>query len=200
MSDQLLTDAQARPARPHPIHLVVTDDLRRSRLTVFFRLLLVIPLAIWLLLWWVAAFFAVVAAWFVGIFTGRVPAGLHVFLASFLRYSVHVQAYLLIAANPYPSFTGAPGYPVDVEIDEPVQQSRLTIFFRAILAIPAYIVWYVLSNVAQLVSIAVWFYALFTGRQIKGLQELLCYCIRYQAQTVGYYFLLTQRYPSFSED
>ena len=27
----------------HPIGLVVTDDLRRSRLTVFFRYLLVIP-------------------------------------------------------------------------------------------------------------------------------------------------------------
>ena len=32
------------------------------------------------------------------------------------------------------------------------------------------------------------------------MQELLCYCIRYQAQTWGYYFLLTQRYPSFSDD
>ena len=30
----------------HPIRLVVTDDLKRSRLTVFFRLLLVIPHAI----------------------------------------------------------------------------------------------------------------------------------------------------------
>ena len=200
MSDQLFADEPVHAARPHPIHLIVTDDLVRSRLTVFFRLLLAIPLFIWLMLWWFAAFFAVVAAWFVGIFTGRVPAGLHGFLASFLRFSTQVQAYALIAANPYPSFTGASGYPVDVEIADPVQQSRLTILFRVILAIPAYIVYYVLSGVAQLISIAVWFYALFTGRQNKGMEELLCYCIRYQAQTFGYYFLLTQRYPSFSED
>ena len=32
---------------PHPIHLVVTDDLERNRLTVFFRLILAIPLFIW---------------------------------------------------------------------------------------------------------------------------------------------------------
>jgi hypothetical protein len=89
---------------------------------------------------------------------------------------------------------------VDVEIAGPVKQSRLTIFFRGILVIPAYIVFYVLSQVAQLVSIACWFYALFTARQHKGMQELLCYCLRYQAQTSGYYFLLTQRYPSFSDD
>jgi hypothetical protein len=30
----------------HPIGLVVDDDLKRNRLTVFFRLLLAIPLAI----------------------------------------------------------------------------------------------------------------------------------------------------------
>ena len=35
----------------HPIQLIVTDDLSRSRLTVFFRLLLVIPHWIWLGLW-----------------------------------------------------------------------------------------------------------------------------------------------------
>jgi hypothetical protein len=185
---------------PHPIRLVVTDDLQRSRLTVFFRLLLVIPVALWLALWAIAAFLVVIVAWFAGLFTGRVPDGLHRFLASFVRCSVQVSAYFVIAANPYPSFTGAPGYPVDVSIADPVKQSRLTIFFRGILVIPAYIVFYVLSQVAQLVSIACWFYAVFTARQHKGMQELLCYCLRYQAQTTGYYFLLTQRYPSFSDD
>jgi hypothetical protein len=39
---------------PHPIRLIVTDDLRRSRLTVFFRLLLAIPHFVWLLLWGIA--------------------------------------------------------------------------------------------------------------------------------------------------
>lgn len=34
----------------HAVTLVVTDDLRRSRLTVFFRLLLGIPHFIWLTL------------------------------------------------------------------------------------------------------------------------------------------------------
>ena len=61
----------------HPIHLVVTDDLVRNRLTVFFWLLLVIPHLIWLALWGIVVWFAVLAARFVGIFTGRVPDGLH---------------------------------------------------------------------------------------------------------------------------
>ena len=41
------------PAVPnrHPVQVVVEDDLQRSRLTVFFRLLLAIPHFIWFVLW-----------------------------------------------------------------------------------------------------------------------------------------------------
>jgi hypothetical protein len=184
----------------HPIHIVVTDDLVRSRLTVFFRLLLFIPLALWLALWSLAVFFAVIAAWFVGLVTGRIPNSLHSFMAMYVRYSTHVNAYVWIAANPFPSFMGDPGYPVDVEIADPVQQSRLTILFRLILAIPAAIVVNVLQNVAWIVAVLGWFLGVFTARMNKGMEELLAYIIRYQAQTYGYVLLLTHRYPSFSED
>src|SRR3989440_813127 len=84
----------------HPIGLIVTDDLRRSRLTVFFRLLLVIPHVIWLYLWSVAVMFTVLISWFAAVFTGRVPAGLHGFNAGFLRYSTRVTGYLFLLANP----------------------------------------------------------------------------------------------------
>jgi Domain of unknown function (DUF4389) len=198
MSDtpSVVADAPA----PHPIHLVVTDDLERSRLTVFFRLLLAIPLFLWLAIWGIAAYLSVIVAWFAGLVMGRVPDGLHNFLAAFLRFETHVSAYFSIAANPYPSFTGTPGYPIDVDIAPAANQSRLTIFFRLLLAIPAYIVLYVLQIVGQVVSILAWFYALFTGRMNRGMRDLLAYWIRYQAQTLGYVMLLTGRYPSFSDE
>lgn len=185
---------------PHPIRLVVTDDLHRSRLTVFFRVLLVIPHLIWLSLWGIVAYLAVIVAWIAGLVLGRVPDGLHGFIAAYFRYYTHVSAYWLIAANPYPGFTGQPGYPVDVEIAPAVDQSRLTIFFRLLLAIPALIVLNVLQAVAYVVGILAWFYALFTGGMNRGMRDLLAYCIRYQAQTFGYVGLLTGRYPSFSDD
>jgi len=199
MSEQLpvlVTDAPV----PHPIHLVVTDDLQRNRLTVFFRLLLVIPHLVWLMLWGIAVWFAVVAAWFAGIFTGRVPEGLHDFIGSYLRYTTHVYAYFLIAADPFPAFDGARGYPIDLEIAPPVQQSRLAIFFRILLAIPAFFVLWVLQYVAQVVAFLAWFYALFAGKLHPGLRDVLAYYLRYNAQTGGYVSLLTQRYPSFSDD
>ena len=185
---------------PHPIRMVVTDDLVRSRLTVFFRLLLAIPHFIWVTLWSFAVALAALAAWVIGLVTGRVPDGLHSFIAAYTRYYAHLDAYLWIAADPYPGFTGEPGYPVDVEITPATPQSRLTIFLRLLLAIPAAIVMSVLQNVAWIVAILAWFYALVTGRMSKGMRDLQVYCLRYQAQTLGYLMLVTQRYPSFSDE
>jgi Domain of unknown function (DUF4389) len=83
-----------------PITLAVDDDLRRSRLTVLFRLLLAIPHFLWLLLWTVGVFFAAIAGWFSALVLGRLPESLHRFLAAYVRYATHLGAYLSIAANP----------------------------------------------------------------------------------------------------
>jgi hypothetical protein len=200
MTEQLPAAVPVDEPAPHPIHLVVTDDLHRSRLTVFFRLLLVIPHLIVLTLWGIVVWFVVVIAWVVSIFTGRVPDGLRNFIAMFLRYLTHVYAYLFIASNPYPGFTGEPGYPVDVEIAPGESMSRLTIIFRIFLAIPALIVLWVLGYVAQIVAFFAWFWALFAGKLHPGLRDVLTYYLRYNAQVFGYLALLTQRYPSFSDD
>ena len=185
---------------PHPIHLVVTDDLERTRVTVFFRLILAIPHFIWWALWSLAVTLAVIAAWVVGIFAGRVPDALHSFMAAYVRYYDAPLRVRRDRRRPLPGFMGASGYPVDLEIAPPDAQSRLTILFRLILAIPAAIVANVLQNVAGIVAILAWFYALFTGDANKGMRDLQAYCLRYEAQTHAYVLLLTQRYPSFSDD
>ena len=109
----------------------------RSRLTVFFRLLLAIPLFIWFGLWSIGVFFAAIIGWFAALFTGRLPQGLHDFFGMYVRYATHLGAYLAIAANPYPSFTGTPGYAVDVSIPERQSPAALADGFRLLLAIPA---------------------------------------------------------------
>jgi hypothetical protein len=195
----VIADTPAEQVSPHPIRLVLTDDLRRSRLTVFLRLLLAVPHLLWWSLWGLAVLVASFAGWIVALVTGRLPDGLHDFLAAYLRYTTHVYAYLGIAADPFPSFTGAPGYPVDVEVDPPAPQSRLTVFFRILLAIPALVVTGVLQYLFEIVALLAWFYALFTGRASKGMRDLQAYCLRYQAQAYGYVWLLTGRYPSFGD-
>ena len=182
----------------HPIHLTITDDLRRTRLTVFFRLILVIPHAIVLLLWGIAAYIVWIVNWFATLFMGQSPDGLHSFLATYLRYTAHVQAYFHLLADPFPPFGGNEGYAVDLVVGPPQPQSRLTVFFRIVLAIPAMILNYVLGSVFNIVALFAWFACLFTGKMPEGLRNLGAFVLKYGMQTTGYIMLLTDKYPSLS--
>lgn len=168
-------------------------------MTVFFRLILAIPHFLWLTLWGVIAVLAWVVNWFATLFMGRSPDGLHTFLATYLRYLTHVRAYTLLVADPFPAFTGKLGtYPIDLEVDPPEQQNRLTVFFRFILAIPALVVSYILSQLNQVLAVFSWFVALVMGRVPEGLRNFAALAIRIESQTYGYVMLLTGRYPSFN--
>jgi hypothetical protein len=183
----------------HPVQLVVTDDLRRSRLTVFFRLLLAVPHLVWLYLWGIAAAVAAVVAWIVALVTARVPDALHAFLARYLRYQVHVFAYVTLTADPYPAFGGVEGgYPVDLRVAAPEQQNRLTVLFRILLALPAAILAGVLNYLTAVVALFAWFVCLALGRIPEGMRNLQAFSIRYHAQTTAYQYLLTPRYPSLN--
>jgi Domain of unknown function (DUF4389) len=193
------TTETAAATQQHPIRLIVNDDLQRTRLTVFFRLILAIPLILWALLWGVISFLAWIVNWFATLFTGRSPDGLHNFLATYLRFTTHVRAYVLLIADPYPGFTGKLGtYPIDLEIDPPERQNRWTVFFRIILAIPALFVTNIMSNLSQLLAIFSWFIALITGRVPEGIRNFAALALRIETQTYGYVLLLTSRYPSFN--
>ena len=215
MSDALPPDAPPLPsAAPapieawHPVRLVVTDDLRRSRLTVFFRLLLAIPHYFWIGLIGVVVALLVFVNWFILLFVARTPKGIHDFLAGYIRYTTQLEAYILLAANPYPAFwpLGEVDYPVTLEIDPPAQQNRWKTFFRLFLAIPAFLVsgtllaggvrfgGYALGP-AFMVAFLLWWVALFLGRSPRGLRDMIAFCVGYSAQLAAYLFLVTDRYP-----
>jgi hypothetical protein len=184
----------------HPVTLRVTDDLRRTRLTVAFRIILYIPHLIWLALWGIAAFFAVIGLWFGALFTGRPPEGLHRFVTRYLRYTTHTSAYISLLADPYPGFMGDTEYPIDLEVAPPGPQSRLVTAFRLILAIPALIVQYILGILTNVLALIAWFIALFTAKVPEGLRNLGLFCLRFSIQTSAYISILTERYPSFAYD
>jgi hypothetical protein len=180
----------------HPVGLVVTDDLRRSRLTVFFRLLLALPHFIWLLLWGIAAFLAAIVNWFATLITGKPPDALQRFLSAFVRYTYHVYSFVALTANPFPGFTGTAGsYPVDPELPGPQRQKRLVTAFRIFLAFPALAVSSSLYTVAAAAAFFGWFVSLALGRMPRSFREAQAYAFRYGAQTNAYVFLITDRYP-----
>jgi hypothetical protein len=183
----------------HPIAIRLDGDLDRPRLIVAFRPLLVVPHLCWLALWAVPAAGAVVAAWAAALVTGRVPAPLHRFVASFLRETAHVSAFLHLVGRPYPGFLGREGgYPVELTIAPPSGQRRLGILGRIVLALPALLLASAFAIVALLAAALAWFAALVTGRMPGGLRDLGAAALRYEAQTAGYLLLLTARYPDAS--
>lgn len=182
----------------HPIRLVVTDDLQRNRLTVFFRLILAIPHLIWLFLWGIVATLAAIANWFATLVKGESPEGLHNFLATYLRYMTQVYAYILLIADPFPGFGGKPGYPVEIEVDPPQPQNRWTVGFRIVLAIPAFIIAGIFGYLNRILALFSWFVALVLGSVPEGLRNVAAFALRFEQQTAGYTLLLTGRYPSFN--
>ena len=127
------------------------------------------------------------------------PGPLHRFLASFVRETAHVSAFLHLVGRPYPGFLGREGsYPVDLTIAPPAGQRRLGVLARILLALPALLLASAFAIVALVAAVLGWFAALATGRMPRGLRDLGAAALRYEAQTAGYLLLLTARYPDAS--
>jgi Domain of unknown function (DUF4389) len=200
-------------ADPHPVRLVISDDLRRRRLTAAFRLLLALPQLVWASLYGTAAFVLAFVVWLAVLFERRAPTSLHAFLAGYVRYTVHLTAYLSFAADPYPGFTGSSAYPVDVEIAPPAEQSRKGAAVRILLALPALALSSALAGSVAIgtayggaalgtaggltvaVGILGWLASIVRARMPRGMRDAAAYAIGYGAQTTAYVLLLTDRYP-----
>jgi hypothetical protein len=195
------------------IRITSTDDLQRSRLTVFFRLILAIPHFLWFSIWTSGMILIAPVMWIATLISRRPPAGLHEVYTWWIRYAVHVYAYVTLAANPFPPFLGKPGtYPVDVEIpkaDEVPEQNRWTVGFRFILAMPPVFMASALGGsggysigfgILAVVPFLAWFAILARGRMPAGLEGALLYALGYCAQTYAYFFLATPRYPNAHPD
>ena len=175
---------------------------RRSRLSAFFRLILIIPLAIWLYFYEIAAKIAVVIAWFAIVITGHYPRGLYDFVAGYTRFLARVTAYGALLCDPYPSFGGSDdaAYSVRLQFAGPLEHySRLKTFFRIILEIPILIVRGVMTLLLDLVAIAAWVVIVITGKMPRGLFNLLVLAVSYTARADAYINLLTQTYPPFQD-
>jgi len=183
----------------HPVRLRVADDLQRWRLTVAFRGLLALPHLLVLTLWSYVVFLASVVNWTIALVRGAPSTGVCAFVERFLRYQVHVYAYVYLVADPYPGFRGWRGtYPIDLDVDPPGEQARWKTLLRIVLVIPAYVFMSVLQYVVVIVALLGFFFALAVGRYPKGFRDLSAYCLRYAAQTWAYLLLLTDHYPTLA--
>jgi hypothetical protein len=187
----------------YPVTFEADYTEQRNRLTTFFRLILMIPVAVVLYVFGIVASIAIVIAWFAIVITGRYPKGLYSFVADFNRFLARVTAYAVLLTDAYPPFSGAddPAYPVRMHFAGPLDSySRLKTFFRLILAIPIMILRYVMGLLLEVGAFAAWFVILVTGKMPRGLFDLMVLANSYTARSDAYVYLLTETYPPFQDD
>ncbi len=91
-----------------------------------------------------------------------------------------------------------PPHPVFFDVEYPERVSRLTTFFRLFMAIPQFIVIYLLLLAMGLITMLAWFAILFTGRYPRSFFEFSSGVMRWQANVFAYVALLRDEYPPFS--
>jgi hypothetical protein len=188
---------------PYPVTFEADYVEQRSRLTAFFRLILAIPLMIWLYLYAIVAYVAIVIAWFAIVITGRYPQGLYDFVAGFTRFLTRFTAYTALLCDPYPAFGGSddPDYPVRMQFAGPLERySRVKTFFRGIIAIPILFVRYVMGILLEIGAFGAWVVIVITGKMPRGLFDLMVLANSYNARSDAYLYLLTETYPPFQDE
>lgn len=174
---------------------------QRSRLTTFFRAILAIPHFIVLYVWGILAFFAIIFAWFAIVITGNYPPSLYSFVAGLQRYSTAVYGYVALLTDEYPPFgADTDAYPARIRIPPPkAEYNRVKTLLRIFLAIPVLIITYAMQIVWEIGALLAWFVIVVTGKQPKGLQDMIVLGLSYQQRGYCYVALLTEDWPPFTD-
>lgn len=193
----------AAVAATYPVDVTYAQGpLERSRMTVFFRILLAIPNIIIVTVWGIGFEVTSLLAWFAVIFTGRYPEGLYSFGVSYMRMATDSFAYLHFMSDEYPPWSGndqkAATYPVQYSVVYSGRSNRLTVFFRVILMIPAAIFAYLVYIAAAICLVLAWFGIMITGKYPQGLLSFTQGALRCYMRVLSYGAFLTDAYPPFA--
>lgn len=173
------------------LHVDAPDTQRR--LTVFFRGILILPQWFVIVFLLYATLLLTVPGWFIAVFTGRNP--FHRLMSAMMTWYYRVSAYGLLLTDTYPPFRlVAPLYPIDIDFEEGTL-GRLSVLFRLILVIPAYVVLALVGSGMSLFVLAAWLITLIRGTMPRALHGALSAQLRFSLRVASYLYLLQDAYP-----
>jgi hypothetical protein len=201
----------------HPVQFAVDyPDRPLNRLTTFFRLFMVIPIAFvlgsvdgqtWQYTYANHTVVFVAAAGgllFFGpllmiLFRQKYPRWWFDWNLELLRFTNRVGIYLMLMDDHYPSTDEQQSVHLDYPYpDVPRDLNRWLPLVKWFLAIPHYIVLLFLDVATLVVVIVAWFAILFSGRYPRGIYDFVEGVIRWNNRVLAYAILLiTDRYPPF---
>lgn len=134
------------------------------------------------------------------LFRQRYPKWWFDFNLELNRFMTRVGAYLFLLTDKYPSTEDKQSVSLDLEYPNVKKElNRWMPLVKWLLAIPHYIVLFVLVLAALLATIIAWFSILFTGAYPKSLFDFVVGVGRWGLRVEAYAFLLTtDEYPPFS--
>ena len=88
-------------------------------------------------------------------------------------------------------------YPVQLDLDAPLEVARWRPLVHWILVIPHWVVLYVLGLVLGVLAFVSWFAILFTANIPRGLFDFMAMILRYQWRTYSYISWMREPYPPF---
>ncbi|OGN97676.1 MAG: hypothetical protein A2Z77_04750 [Chloroflexi bacterium RBG_13_51_36] len=208
----------SRTPSKYPATLAIDyPDRPLNRLTTFFRMFTLIPIAIILALVSGAVFGSRMHNWY-----GLFAAGGILFLATLLmilfrqkyprwwfdwnialvKFSTRVGAYIGLLTDVYPSTDEEQSVHIEIPYpDVPKDLNRWLPLGKWLFALPHYLILAVLTVGAIVCVVIAWFAILFTGRYPRGLFDFVVGVGRWGLRVGAYAFLLTtDRYPLFSLD
>jgi len=89
----------------YPITFGAVYPEKMSRLTTFFRLILIIPHVIILYFLAIAAGVVAFIAWWAILFTGKYPKGMYDFYVGYMRWITRFSGYMYLLTDKYPPFS-----------------------------------------------------------------------------------------------
>ncbi len=115
-----------------------------------------------------------------------------------LRFGNRIGVYVLLMDDKYPSTDERQAVHLDFPYPNAEQLSRGLPLVKWLLAIPHYIVLFFLFIGVFFAVIGAWFAILFTGRYPRGIFDFVEGTIRWYNRVIGYAFtLITDDYPPF---
>jgi Domain of unknown function (DUF4389) len=208
------------PLAPYAARLSIDHPQQLDRLSTFFRLIWVIPIAFVLALLTESGNQAMVTATGEklastggGLFASlalatalmiavrvRYPRWWFDFSRELTRFEARVGAYVALLTDRYPSTVEEQSVHLDIEYPDVERDlNRWLPLVKWVLALPHYVVLAFLGIGAVFAIVAAWFAILVTGRYPQVLFDYVVGVARWSVRVNAYAFLLvTDRYPPFS--
>jgi len=198
----------------YPAKLEVDYPEQLDRLSTAFRIILFVPVAVFLGLLSGGGFGSfrstdevrqisfggggVVVAIMAAVFVRQyIPRWIFDFQVALMSFQVRAYGYIALLSDRFPAFENDPAFRFSVRYPEALNRWKVLVW-KVITAIPHFIILIFLTIIAIVAVIIAWFAILFTGRYPRGLFDFVMGVMRWGLRVEVYVWSMTDEYPPFS--